>query len=162
MKLERTKFGQEEMVGFALIIIIVAVILLVFLGFSLSEPQKETVESYEVESFIQATLQYTSDCRYNYEYRFVKDLILDCNDGETCEDGRDSCDVLNFTLKGLLDSGWIVGENRPVKGYVFEIFSGDETMISIKNGDETKSSKGSSQDFVKKGNLIDIIFDVYY
>jgi competence protein ComGC len=156
------KKAQEEMVGFALIIIIVSVILLVFLSFSLTSPTKETVESYEVESFIQASLQYTSDCRHNYEYRSVQDLILDCSVQERCEDDRDSCDVLNSTLQGILDSGWVVGENRPVKGYNFEIFSGNSTMISINEGNETKNSKGSSQDFVKRGNLIDIGLEVYY
>jgi len=69
---------------------------------------------------------------------------------------------LNSTLKGILDSGWAVGENRPVKGYGFEIFVGNDTMVSIVKGNETGSSKGSTQSFIKGGNSIDIYLDVYY
>src|SRR3989338_7985995 len=56
------KRSQEEMVGFALIIILVSIILLVFLAFSLSKSKTESTESYEVNSFLQSTLQYTTAC----------------------------------------------------------------------------------------------------
>lgn len=52
--LNKKKKAQEEIVGFALIIIIVAVILLFFLNFYLRSGEKESVESYEVNSFILA------------------------------------------------------------------------------------------------------------
>ena len=74
----KNKYGQEEMVGFALIMIIVAIILLIFLSFSLGKSEKETVESYEVESFIQSMSQYTTDCRDNLEYVSIQKLIFDC------------------------------------------------------------------------------------
>ena len=74
MEIKRKK-AQEEMVGFALIIILVAVILLIFLGFSLRDQEKETIESYEVESFIQSFLQYTSDCRDNLEFSYFTFII---------------------------------------------------------------------------------------
>ena len=55
--------GQEEMVGFALIVIIVAIILLVIIGLSLgTRGNREAVQSYEAESFLSAALQYTSNC----------------------------------------------------------------------------------------------------
>jgi len=56
------KKAQEEMVGFALIIIVVAVILLVFLSIGLRKDGREDVESYEVASFIQSLLQYHTSC----------------------------------------------------------------------------------------------------
>ena len=43
------KKAQEEIVGFSMIIVIVAVILLIFLSFSLKSPPKSEVESFEVE-----------------------------------------------------------------------------------------------------------------
>ncbi|MBU4116158.1 MAG: hypothetical protein KKG94_00235, partial [Nanoarchaeota archaeon] len=76
------KRSQEEIVGFALIIIIVAVILLIFLGFYLRAPQKEIIESYEIESFIQSFLQYTSDCESNLEFLPVKNLIFACYENQ--------------------------------------------------------------------------------
>ena len=116
----KSKRSQEEMIGFALIIVLVAVILLIFLGFSLRSPQNETIESYEVESFIQAFLQYTTDCKDNLEFLSIKKLIFACSDRETCLDRRDTCEVLDSTLKGILEESWKVGENLPYKGYTLQ------------------------------------------
>ncbi len=158
--------GQEEMVGFALIVIIVAVILVVFLGFSLRRSsQKESVESYEAESFLGSVLQYTTDCRSNLEYLSVQKLIFECNRGNKCSDDRNTCDVLNSTLKGILDESWDVGEESPIKGYELNITLGAEEggeILMIKKGNITADSKGSSQEFVRGGDTFGVIFVVYY
>ncbi|MEJ2267687.1 MAG: hypothetical protein P8X70_01275 [Nanoarchaeota archaeon] len=151
--------GQEEMVGFALIMIIVAIILLIFLSFSLGKSDNEPVESYEVESFIQAFLQYTTDCRDNLEYVSIQKLIFDCEDGRECLDGRPACKVLNSTLKNILDESWATGEKSPVKGYKLEILSQKEPVIIIKKGNETKNSKGGLEILPQD---IDIYFTAYY
>lgn len=156
------KKAQEEMVGFALIIIIVAVILLVFLGFSLSSSKKDTVESYEAESFIQTLLQYTTECRGDLEYLPVQKLIFSCYEGEECVNGKKSCEVLNSTLEGILEQGWGVGEESPVKGYELRIISETEEILDMRKGNITGNSKGTSQQFVKGGDTIDIFFTVYY
>ena len=158
------KRGQEEMVGFALIIIIVAVILLVFIGFSLRGTTKDIVESYEVESFIQAFLQYTTDCRdKTNDILTIRELILECNDLEKCSDERDTCIVLKSVLGGILNESWKVGEDRPVKGYELNISSQEKNILAISNGDHsTGNSKGASQDFVKGGEKIFIIFEANY
>src|SRR3989339_747749 len=98
-----TKKGQEEMMGFGLIIILVSVILLVFLGLTLSVSQKDTVESYEVESFIQASLQYTTTCKDYLEYLSVQKLIFDCKNGRMCVEGGSACEVLEKTLSGIIE-----------------------------------------------------------
>ena len=154
--------AQEEMVGFALIIIIVAVILLVFIGFSLRNSQKENVESYEIDSFIQAFLQYTTDCKDldNLKYRSVQNLIADCSDNEKCFNGRETCDVLNSTLKGIVEESWKVVGDRPVKGYELEIKSDETEILLIKKGNVTKNYKSSMQPLGKKD--IDIFFTAYY
>lgn len=158
------KKAQEEMLGFALIIILVAVIMLVFLGISVRSPQKEGVESYEVESFIQAVLQYHTDCAKTYETNFleVQDLIFSCSNQEQCLDERQSCDVLNSTLRNIIDENWQAGPDRPVKGYEVNITRNEESLLSFTGGNLTQSYKGSSQDFVKSGSRFDIIFNAYY
>jgi hypothetical protein len=161
--LKTEKKAQEEMVGFALIIIIVAVILLIFLGFSLNKPQKETVESYEVESFIQAFLQYSTDCSsYRDSYPSIQTLIMQCNKDEPCLDKRDSCDVLNSVLSDLIQESWKVEEGTPVKGYQLSIKSDGEDLISIEKGSTTNNYKSAMQDFSKDGSLIEIFFTAYY
>jgi len=159
------KRAQEEMIGFALIIILVAIILLVFLGVSLRSPQKENVESYEVKSFVQAFLQYTTDCRDSNDLRYfsIKDLIFSCNRNEKCLNERNTCEVLNFTLTGITEESWKVEGDRPVKGYELKILKDDtETILIIEKGNVTKNYKSSMQDFSKSGSSFDIFFTAYY
>ncbi len=156
--------GQEEIVGFGLIIIIVAVVLLVFLSISLRNTDRETVESFEIESFIQAFLQHTSDCRRadNLDFLSVQRLIFSCNSGDNCLDGKDTCGVLNETLKDILDESWKVGEDRPIKGRKLEILSNGENLLFIEEGNMTSNSKGAVQEFFRSGSEISINFVVYY
>ena len=157
---KRNSRAQEEIVGFALIIIIVAVILLVFLSFYLRSSDKETIESYEAESFIASSLQYTTECRDNFGYLSVKDLILDCYEDEKCLDDTDTCEVLNSSLKGILEKSWDIGENTPVKGYEFRIISDEKEILSLKQGNITGNSKGSPYPLGKKS--IEVFFTIYY
>ena len=162
MKKDYNKKAQEEMIGFALIIIIVAVILLVFLGFSLREEQKESVESYEVESFIQSFLQYTTDCRDNIEYLTIQKLIFDCDEEKRCIDKRNTCQVLNSTLKEIIENGWKIGGGSAVRGYKLAILKEDSEMLLIQKGNQTKNYKSAVQDFSKSEKLFRIQFTAYY
>ncbi len=159
------KKAQEELIGFALIIILVAIIGLIFLGFSLKNSQKEIVESYEVESFIQAFLQYTTDCgNYRENYLPIQKLISACVDDKTCLDERDSCDVLSSTLTGIIEESWKVDGDRPIQGYELKIVleDGTEVIPLISKGNSTKNSKGVLQPFMPLGENYEIYFTVYY
>ena len=159
------KKAQEEMIGFVLIIVLVAVIGLIFLGLSLRNPQKEIVESYEVESFIHSFLQYTTDCgNYRENYLPLQKLISACVDGEICLDERESCDVLTSTLTEIIESSWKVEGDRPSQGYELKIVLEDGTDVIplITNGNVTKNSKGTSQPFTPLGENYKVDFIVYY
>ena len=156
------KRSQEEMIGFALIIILVSVILLAFLGFSLSKPPKDLVNNHEVENFIQAFLQYTTDCE-DSDYLSVQDLIFECYDGSSCSDERDSCEALNNTMKDILIETWPVGEDRPTKAYELIINSeGGDVDIKIREGNFTGYYKGASQIFSRKRTDFNIMFRAYF
>ncbi len=154
--------GQEEMVGFALIVILVAVIGLVFLALSLNK-HPSAVESYQAESFVQSALQYTTQCKDYFGYVSVEDLVSMCESGDPCvNDGRDSCDALNSTLKGILDTTWPVGNGSPYKGYSLNITGDNGNTIYLKEGNVTSDSKGAIQPFpVKGGGVIRVVFVVY-
>ena len=160
--LNKKKKAQEEIIGFALIVIIVAVILLFFLIFYIKSGEKEGVESYEADSFIQAVLQYTTECRDYLEYLSVQKLIFECNNNALCLDDREACEVLNSTLGEIVDKSWLIGEDRPVKGYELKIMANQEEMLSFVEGNITKNYKGAKQDFTKSGNFIEIFFRAYY
>ena len=157
----KNKKAQEEMVGFALIVILVAVILLVFLGFSLNKSRGQNIKSYEADSFLQSMLQYTTQCKDNFGYLSVKDLIFACSSGNQCLDGSDSCSTLNSTLEGIMNQSWIIEKGSPIKGYELSINSSNGNTILIKTGNSTLNSKGSSQDFSKSGTSINILLKIY-
>jgi len=158
-KMNKNKKAQEEMIGFTLIIIIVAVIILVFLTISLRKPNQE-VESYEVESFIQALSQYTANCSITYypDYLDIKDLIKQCSEERICLSGKDSCEVLKETLTNLINNSWQVGEDRPNKGYSFNSTYQGIEVFSLEQGNITLNSKGAAQNFQD----LDIYFKVYF
>lgn len=158
------KMAQEEMVGFAMIIIIVAIILLVLLGISLSKPETHGVESYEVESFIQAILQQTTECSSDYgnSYNDIRSLITECYDEQICENGNSACSILNSILNDILDKSWQAGQDSPVKGYELNITSKGNSILTLSKGNMTANYKGSVVDMVKKGVAYNTEFRVYY
>ena len=156
----KNKKAQEEMVGFSLIIIIVAIIILVL--FSVSLRSKGNIqESYETDNFMQAFLQYTTECSvgYNSNYLDVRRLIRKCaeDSDSKCLNDKDTCFVLNQTVTGILEQSWQVGEEWPYKGYNFTINYEDLEVLSISKGVSTINYKGSSQNL----DQIDIFLKIY-
>ena len=157
-----SKKGQEEMIGFAVIIIMVAIVMLVFLGLSMNKSESDLVESYEIESFVQSALQYHTQCYYNWKYIDIKDLIFRCSNEQMCDDDVDPCVELNETLKEIIGESWKVEGDRPVKGYEMNIFSNGEELIFFDKGNITNNYKGTSVPYTKSGVSIEILLKVYY
>lgn len=154
--------AQEEIIGFGLIIIIVSIILLVFLSIYLRSSDTTEVESYEVEGFIQAVLQHTSECEDSGEFLSVQDLLFSCYNEETCDDGTEACEILETLLTEICEISWNAGEDSPIKGYALTITADEEEILSIEAGNSTSSYKGAVQDFAKRGKDYEIIFNAYY
>jgi len=155
------KKAQEEMVGFAVIVVIVGVILLVALGFMLNNSDEEVVESYEIESFLQSSLQFTTDCENEIGFLSLQNLIIACNKENRCLDDKNSCDVLNSTLNNLVKNGWQAGEESAIKGYNFKIIIDEKIELELKKGNETSSYKSGFQGFAKSGSDYEVSLDIY-
>ena len=158
--MRKNKLGQEEIVGFAVIIIIVAVILLIFLSFYLRSSNEVEIQSYEASDFIQSVLQYTSDCENGGEFLSVQDLILEQE--EECSNGKTAGKVLNETLVEICESSWKVGEDTPVKGYEMRINENDESIFMLNVGNVTQNYRNGFQDFARRGSDYTVFFKVYY
>lgn len=156
----QNKSGQEEMVGFAMIVIIVAVIILIFINFSIRKEVKEPVESYEIESFIQVLLQYTSECEDYSGYLPLQKVIIKCNGYEKCLDDIEACKVLNETLTQITEESWKFGSNSLTKGYYLNITNEEETIFFLEKGNATNNYKGATQ-MLGKDNL-QVKFTSYY
>jgi hypothetical protein len=155
------KKGQEEIVGFVIIIVIVSVVILVLLSFMLTKKENIATDSYEIESFIQSMLQYTTECEINSEILSLNRLISLCNSKGICTNGEGSCVVLENTLKEILNSAWVVNENSVVKGYDFKIVNDNKEIFSMMEGNKTARYKGSYQDFVRSGEKYQVVLTIY-
>lgn len=149
------------MVGFGLIIIIIAVILLVFVSLSIRNNSNNVVENYEVDSFIQSFLQYTTDCGDYVENYDIQALIKECDINSQCIDGRNTCEVLEEDLRSILSESWSVGENYPYKGYDLLIGDGEEKILNFTEGNITGNYKTAWQDIPSSGKIINVRFSVY-
>ncbi len=154
----KNKKAQEEMVGFGLIIIIVSIILLVFISFALTRPSKTQAESYEVESFLQAVLQYTSECESYLGNLSVEKLIYSCKKNEFCLNEKPACEVLRNTLYEIIDNSWKI-ENTMFSAYELKIFSENEELMSFSKGNKINNFKGTIQKLPKN---VEITMNVYY
>ncbi len=133
--------GQEEILGFVIIVVIVAVIFLVFLGISIRRTSPATQrEGADVSQFLRSAMEFSSGCTVTYEpnYLNIGGLLKECYSDSTCRSGEDSCHALSKALEEIIESNWKMGADRPVKGYTFNA---------------TYSSEGSSKSviFISKG-----------
>lgn len=144
----KRKKAQQEMIGFGLILIILAVVFMVFLSFSLRSSNDQDLESYEAGSFLSSVLEQTTTCAVYYEtdYSSVQELIGKCVNNFECFDGNNSCDVLNQTLTEMLEVSWKVGEEYPNKGYSLNITDQGNELLSFTEGNLTRNYKGTTQE----------------
>lgn len=158
-KNHKNKKAQNEIVGFGLILILLAVVFMVFLSFSLRGSNDQSLESYEAASFLSSALEQTTNCSVYYEsdYASVQELIRKCSTDFECFNGQNSCEVLNQTLSGILNASWEIGPDRPQAGYSLNITSEGNELISFTKGNLTRNYKGTTQELVEQ----EVSFKIY-
>ena len=150
---EKNKKAQEEIVGFVLIMVIVAVVFLIFLGIGVRRnPANTGSESTEIYQFLESSMEFTTSCLYSSapDYLTLGELFEYCYNGNKCLDGESSCMMLNNTLKDILDASWYVGEESSLKGYellaayTLDSSSQRKEIISLKEGNCAGFVRGAS------------------
>ena len=148
------KRGQEEIVGFVLIMIIVSIVFVVFLGISIRKSSSGTTDSLDVYQFLESSMEYTTDCAFSSipDYYSLGELFEKCYSGNDCLEGGNTCDVLNVTVNGILENSWNIdpegGSN--IKGYEFiakyVINSSiqNEEIMSLRKGNCTGRISGAT------------------
>lgn len=165
--MNRNKFvkkGQEEMVGFVLIVVIVVIIAVIFLGISIRNSSNIQKESIEVANLLSAANSFTSDCQIPRSvYRDINELTIDCYNNKLCSDGKNSCNVLENTLKEMLNNSFVVGEGSYTKYYHLKInvnSTGNDLIQPIINGpvaENCLAGKLSNQKTISTGSQSDKI-----
>lgn len=165
----RAKKGQEEIVGFVLIVVLVAVIFLVFLGLMIRrEAPATTKDSRDVFQFLESLSEYTTDCAISSvpAYSNIGGLIKECYDKAQCTSGNSACDVLNRTLREAIEASWKVGPSRPVKGYALNSTyyseARTEQVMLINVGNCTGTIIGSEKAFSAAPGTISTSLKICY
>lgn len=157
----KKKKGQEEIVGFVLIVVILAIAIVIFLGIKLRNPEPSQKESEILYQFIESSMEQTTECVIRQNSRALHELIKECHSFDNnCMNGKGSCDVAKDTIKEITDSAWDVGPEYPYKGY--EILaeystnsSGSEEILVVSSGNCANNYIGNSY-FIPQspGNII--------
>ena len=163
----KSKRGQHEILGFVIIVVIVAVIGVIFLGLSLRKPAGIQQDDAEISNFLSASMGITSDCVLREPlFAEMEDLIGACRGGKSCGDGRSACDVLNSSYEELLAGVWPAAPERPIKYTKLEIFyqlditdptTREAAILEIKQGSEElciERRAGQQLKAVSPGNII--------
>jgi len=139
--------GQQEMVGFILIVVLVMIGLMVFLVISLRTSPDEA-DSLEVTNMLNAIMSHTTECAIpsvpNYET--FEDLFKSCYENDDCAGTVGSaCDYLNETLRAILED--LMASEAEVDAYQFD-FSvaddvGQEGLLRIFEGECTGEVLGA-------------------
>ncbi len=169
MRFRMQKKGQEEMVGFVLIMVIVAIIFLVFLSFFIGRGKEAKAgESAEVSQFLDSLVEYTTECSLDggYFYKNVENLVKDCNKGLRCSSGEMACEVLNETVKEAIEASWNFGPDNPKKGYHFTASSEPsagvlDPLIDEINGDKRVNRVGADRTIHVPGGNVIISLELY-
>ncbi len=154
-KLRVEKRGQEEIVGFVLIVVLVVIVAVIFLGIRLRNPQTVQKDSEIIYQFLESSMEQTTLCKTTENGNFLSmdDLVRACHSANAvCVSGSDSCVLLDETMGRMLNSTWKVGPEYPFKGYTangvyFSNSSGQsqkEDIFNITQGICQNSFVGSS------------------
>jgi len=148
--------GQEEVVGFVVIVVLVAVVFVLMLGFSPKEPIVKENASKDIRHFLESLRVYTTDCRLSEQVPLeYKGLIGSCYSGRVCLSGKKACDVLNSTTNDILTKSFPNGKDYPIKGVRFNIYynesTGSESNIASLSQGNCSTSHRSAEDFFPLG-----------
>jgi len=128
MKRELNKKAQHEIVGFVIIVVIVAVIGVIFLSLTISRDEiKQT--SVDISNLLEASMYYTTDCAISFipSYKNVQELIRQCYESpiKNCLNDKKVCDSLEENLNKIISKSLDIDEQGVNKAYKLDIYYQD-------------------------------------
>ena len=136
--------GQQEMVGFILIVVLVVIGLMVFLILSVRD-SPDPVNSLVVENMLASIMRHTTECAIVFEPQFdsFEDLFKSCYERDDCSNLEQSaCDYLNESLRDVV--GALIESEATVDAYQVDFLvkdvSGQQGLLRIVEGNCTGPS----------------------
>jgi hypothetical protein len=142
--------GQQEMVGFVLIVILVVVALMVFLVISLRGPV-ELQDNVNVENLLAGIMKSTTACAVVFEPDFDsgRDLVRSCYSNSRCTNlEKSACEYLEEYMNDTMRS--VKSLENGLSAYNLEIFVEDlegikfQKMLYLEEGNCTGTLYGTS------------------
>lgn len=140
------KRGQEEIVGFGVLLVVLAIVGVILLGMYLRSPVPESGLFPEGGSFLDALPHVTSTCALQGD-RFISahELMVQCvtQPGKQCASEQRVCSVLNRTLTQAIHTAFPIGSR--IQGYRFTLQEGDEPATLILSEGNCSTYRGDQR-----------------
>lgn len=166
--------AQNEIAGFAVIIVIVMILGLIFLSFSIGRGNENKKTSAEISDFLQSSMYYTTNCTTSYipNYKSIQDLIKSCYRNENCINlDKMTCNVLKEDFSKIVKESFQVSDVAKNKAYKLNIYYEDseldippEYIMNFTEGNfkNCSSEAGASQAIFMDNGNINVELDICY
>ncbi len=153
--MKNNKKGQQEIVGFVLIVVLVMVALMVFLIISVRDSGEEQT-SVGVSNMLDVLMKTTSECAIVYEpdYDSFEDLFKSCFKGDSCNNlNKSACDYLNESFGDIVSS--MVLSDASIGAWEAEFYSRDgEGILQWSGGNCTGATTGAQRSIISSGTSL--------
>ena len=123
------KKAQQEIVGFALIVVLVVVGLMLFLIYSFGSEKGLKEDDPYLGNLMSSIMHFTTTCSIDSSDQTILDLFTNCYNGEDCDnDVRPVCDVLMAELGLILNASFRT--ESLAEGMVVEFYVDDGVMVN--------------------------------
>jgi len=141
--------GQQEIVGFVLIVVVVMIALMVFLIISVRDSAEGGV-SVKGSNIIDVIMAATSECAIVYvpDYDSYEDLIKSCHKGYSCSNlDETACDYLEDSVGDVVEA--LMKSEATVDGWTLDLFVKDgEGILKWEGGNCSRSVSGAQRSIV--------------
>ncbi len=137
--------GQQEIVGFVLIVVLVVIASMIFLVISIKNHSSDNKDSAKVSNMLDALMSTTTNCAIVYEpnYDNFEELFKSCFKKEGCVNLNESaCNYLNKTFFGAVSA--MARSDASVKGWEGAFFLQDGKGME-KWGSSVDNCTGSTE-----------------
>ena len=130
------KKGQQEIVGFILIVVLVVLGLMFFMIHSITKETEVINDDIVLGNLLSSIMHYTTDCSIDNTKQTITGMFRACFLGDSCgNQEKGSCEYLEGELTSLLETTFLTESNT--EGLILDFYSSNEYGITGIQGFET-------------------------
>jgi predicted enzyme involved in methoxymalonyl-ACP biosynthesis len=130
------KRGQQEIVGFILIVVLVVLGLMFFMIHNLTKETEIINNDIILGNLLSTVMHYTTGCSIDNNKQEVSGMFRACFLGDSCDNQeKGSCEYLNGELTSILES--IFSTESKTEGLILDFYSSNDYGVVGVQGFET-------------------------